>query len=45
VTDDENGARNLLLGDGIVDDGIKNGETGIGRGLGKCRGNKQESDE
>ena len=42
VPDDEDRTRNLLLGDGVVDDGVENGEAGIKRSLGEGGGRKQE---
>src|ERR1039458_7237149 len=40
VPDDEDSSRNLPLGDGVVDDGIENGEAGVKRSLGEWGGRK-----
>jgi hypothetical protein len=45
VADDEHRTGNLPLGDGVVDDGIENGEAGIERSLGERGGRKQERTE
>jgi hypothetical protein len=44
VADDEHGAWNLLLGDGVVDDGVENGEAGIKRSLRDRGARKQQSE-
>ena len=43
MANNDDRTRNLLLCDGIVDDGIENAEAGIKRSLGECGGRKQES--
>jgi hypothetical protein len=45
VADDEHRPWNLPLRDGVVDDGVENGEARIKRSLGDRGNSKQESEE
>jgi hypothetical protein len=41
VADDDDSPRNLLFGDGVVDDRVENGEARVERGLGERDSRKQ----